>query len=149
MLHISGYKISNCLSYENKENDTNDVHDCYYEIFQQIPIKMVTTSQGTKEWHVCRSYYFTSLTMSDLMAVLDRHDVVWSEYLVDKQFYSDQFHEEQTNRNCSPQPTPTNQITTTYLTLPSSSLMSPLVERQLFWLHNYSHQLTLIHFTNK
>ena len=60
---------------------------------------MVTTQQGTKEWHLCRSFSFTSSTMGEVMTVLDRHNVDWPEFKVVRQFYSKVAYNQQQRRN--------------------------------------------------
>ena len=75
-LHKKGFATNTQIEYEDdNNNDVTERNDCYYELFNSMPVEMVTTQQGTKEWHLCRSFSFTSSTMLDLMSVLKRHKV--------------------------------------------------------------------------
>ena len=88
-LHKKGFNTTNQIDYEDDEyNDVEDRNDGYYELFKEMPVNMLTTQQGTKEWHMCRSFSFTSSTMLELMSVLDRHNVDWPEYKEVQRFYS-------------------------------------------------------------
>ena len=74
-----------------------------------MTVEMVTTQYDTKEWHICRSFSFTSSTMLELMTVLSRHKVAWPEYLAVNNYYLKQANNElEVRQQPEPLPTPTN-----------------------------------------
>ena len=77
--YLHGFHLS-----QNKKDemiDCTNTNNTYYNILRNRSINMVTTQHGSKEWHICRSFPFTSSTMVEVMAVLERHKLDWHEYL--------------------------------------------------------------------
>ena len=143
-LHKKGYRLSASI-YNSKDNqdERESTNDVYYNLFESLSIKMVTTQQGTKEWHLCRLFSFTSSTMGELMIVLDYHKVDWPEFKIIKQFYSKQaYNEQQQQQNTTnqqqvnQQPVASSMNTqATILDLASSatsSPLSPIIQRESF-----------------
>ena len=87
--HLLRKKGFNLAYSKHVEKDIKDLtHDLYYELFQALQIKMVTVRQGGKEWHICRPFALTSSTVKDILAVLNRHNVDWPEFISVRKFYS-------------------------------------------------------------
>ena len=92
-----GFEISTEIKCEDKDN--NNKNDYHYNLFEAAPVNMITTQQGTKEWHICRSFLFTSLMMLEIMAILNWLNIDWPEYISVKQFYSKEASKEAAQRN--------------------------------------------------
>ena len=53
-LHKKRFKLSATHNYDGEDgNDDDETNSLYYSKFKDMPVDMVTTSQGTKEWHLC------------------------------------------------------------------------------------------------
>ena len=92
-LHKTGFKVcekrltgQNCFS--------TSLFDDYYGLFCSCAIEMVTTSQGSNEWHFARPFAFTSSTISDILVVLNHHNIDWPEFQTVRSFYSKTYQNE-------------------------------------------------------
>ena len=134
-LHKKGFKLAQSIYDKDENSDERELtNDTYYDLFQNLPVQMVTTQQGTKECYLCRSFSFTPSTMGEIMAVLDRHKVDWPEFRVVKQFYSKQAFEQEKETTHQPIPSPTNPTTNINPIDPSyPASHSPLIQRELFF----------------
>ena len=56
----------NCLN----EIDTKDTHKDFFELFQSLPVTVVTTFQGHREWHIARHFSLTPTTTHSLTTPL-------------------------------------------------------------------------------
>ena len=53
--------------------EKEDTHNKFFEVFKAVPVTMVTTFQGHKEWHLAHCFGMTSTTTHTLIKALLRH----------------------------------------------------------------------------
>ena len=111
-----------------QEDEQDDDSDECYELFKNIPMEMVTMQQGTKEWHLRRSFSLTLSTMLELTSVLNWRKVNWPDCKAVQAFYSKQeYNKKMTHQGIQPVQDPLSPP----LDRVNVDTSSPIIPRQL------------------
>ena len=62
-----------CSRFEGEEK--KQTHEEYFDLFQSMPLTLVTAFQGHREWHIARRLSLTSTTTYAAIKALLRHSV--------------------------------------------------------------------------